>query len=283
MATKTKTKSRQKQKAASRGEPKMTSELQALCLQLSSLSDENRNQTINFKHLLGVKFNEVAADPEKYGKDGCDQLQAELRIKNKKAVDTLRLFAATYSIQQIEAYNHRYDNVTWAKTAITWSHWERLLARYLSTEEREQWMDQAVKNGWNATELARQLTAAFDKGPKHGRKVKQPGSKAELLSKMSQPLTVYKSFCAKVWSDKDNPATVQLTHDLSDVDIDTVTQYDQYIELLRFVKEQAEHQLEELEQLKVKTLWETKLREEVTQPEQSDESEDADALIDSVL
>ena len=279
----TRTKSKLRQKTASKSKEKMTAALEAKCSQLKALADENRNQTINFKYLLGKHFNEVAENPEAFGKDGCTILQHQLGIKSKKTVDTMRLFADTYTEQQIEAYNHRYDNVSWARTTITWSHWERLMARYCSVEQREDWMDQAVRNGWNATELARQMTASYDKGAKHGRKVKQPGSKAELLSKMAQPLTVYKSFCAKVWSDKDNPASVQLTHDLSDVDVDTVTQYDQYIELLQFVKEQAEHQLEELEKLKVKSLWETKLREEITQPEQSEEVEDADALIDSVL
>lgn len=279
----TKTKAKQKQKTASRGEPEITTAMQAKLNEVLGLSEENKNQTINYRHLLGRHFNEVAENPEAFGADGCRTLQAKLRIKSKKLVDTMRLFASTYTKQQVDKYNHRYDNVSWAKTTITWSHWERLLARYLSVEERESWMDQTVKNGWNASELARQMTAAYDKGPKHGRKVKKPGSKAELLSKMAQPLTVYRNFCAKVWSDKDNPASVQLTHDLADVDIDTVSQYDQYVELLQFVREQAEQQLAELENLKVKALWEKKLREEVTQPEQTEEVENADALIDSVL
>lgn len=278
----TKAKTKQKQKTAVKSTEKIPAALEAKCSQLKSLAEENKNQTINFKYLLGKHFNEVAADPEAFGKEGCSILQQRLGIKSKKTVDTMRLFAVTYTEQQIEAYNHRYDNVSWAKITITWSHWERLLARYLSVEERESWMDQAVKNGWNASELAAQMGNAYDKGPKHGRKVKQPGSKAELLFKMSQPLNVYKNFCAKVWSDKDNPASVQLTHDLSDVDVDTVSQYDQYVELLEFVRDQAVQQLEELEKLKVKSLWETKLRDEVTQTEHADE-EDADALIDSVL
>lgn len=276
-----KTKQKQKQSTRSKTD-KIPEALQQLCQELQWLSEENKNQTINFKYNLGKRFNEVADNPETFGKDGIKYLQEQLGIKSKKDVDTVRFFATTYTEQQIEAYNHRYDNVTWAKTTITWAHWDRLLARYLSIKEREEWMDATVKNGWNANDLAKQLSAAYEKGPKHGRKVKQPGSKAELLYKMEQPLTVFKNFYQKVWSDKDNPASVQLTHDFADVNVDTVNQLQSLKDSLQAASDYIQAMLDDLTKMDLEKLWESGLREQA-EKESSEEEEEASDLVDSVL
>lgn len=276
---KTKTKQKQVTKAKTSQTPEA---LVRLCEELKWEAIANNNQTINFKYTLGQKFNLVADNPETYGKDGWKTLQAELRIKSKKDVDTLRFFATTYTEPQIQAYNHRYDDAPWAKTTITWAHWDRLLARYLSVKEREEWMDATVKNGWNANELARQLSLAYEKGPKHGRKVKQPGSKVELLYKMEQPLTVFKNFYQKVWSDKDNPASVQLTHDFTDVNVDTVNQLQSLRDSLQVASDYIQTMLDDLTKMDLEKLWESGLREQA-EKESSEEEEEASDLVDSVL
>ena len=159
-----------------------------LCDDLKNREQNNNSQNINYKHQLGQSFLDVESKPEIYGKDGEATMMQLLGMTRKKDVDRVKAFAEQYTASQVEAYNHRYDNVSWAKIRISWSHWDKLLVGYLSKKQREEWMDAAVRNGWSCSELGSQLSKEFEKGPKHGRNVTIPSAKKAYLSKISKSL-----------------------------------------------------------------------------------------------
>lgn len=256
-------------------------ELLDICDELKQTEASNTAQNILYRFQLGEKFTYVSENPDKFGKKGVQQMMALLQIKQKKVVDRAMLFASIYTAKEVLGYIHRYDNVTWAKTVISWSHWDKLLVKYLSKEQREEWMDATVKNGWTCTELARQLSAKYEEGAKHGRPVKKPGTKKDLLDKMNKPLDTFKTFYAKVWADKDNPASMQLTHDLSDVDEETVSYLGTLVESIDSSIEYLQSMRKELQQMNLDRLWSKKLREAAA-VESAPDAETA-SFVDSLL
>ena len=256
-----------------------------ICEDLKSMEESNNAQNINYKYQLGERFIQVSENPDTFGKKGVQQMMEILGIPRKRDVDRAMLFAATYTAKQVEVYIHRYDNVNWAKNVISWSHWDKLLVGYLSEKEREEWMDATVRNGWTSTELAKQLVERYEKGSRHGRGVKKPGTKKDLLDKMNKPLTVFRNFYAKVWADKDNPASVQLTHDLADVDEETVTYLGNLVESIDSSIDYLQSMRKELEQMKLDTLWAKQLRAAAKAKEEVAEAADDDtaSFVDSLL
>lgn len=256
--------------------------------ELKALDEDNNNQNINYKYLLGKRFLEVTENPQTFGKDGRKILMEELGIRDNKAVDRPMLFATTYTAAQVEAFNHRYDDCSWAKTRITWSHWDKLLAGYLSPAEREQWMDATVRNGWNATELSHQLAARNKEGSKNCRPVKKPDSKAALLDKMKQPLDIFSKYYHSIWDDKDNSAVDILAHDFNDVDEDTVGRLDNLTQTIEDAIAYLQAMLDDIQKNKVKDLWIKKIQEgpkeeEITAADADDDDDDASSLVASVL
>ena len=254
--------------------------------ELKALDEDNNNQNINYKYLLGKRFLEVSENPQTFGKDGCKVLMAELGIPRKRDVDRAMLFAQLYTAAQIEAYNHRYDDCSWAKTRITWSHWDKLLVGYLSPTDREKWMDATVKNGWNATELSKQLALTHEEGTKNSRPIKKPDSKSALLDKMQQPLSVFSNFYNKIWEDRDNSAVDILSHDFSDVDEDTVGKLDSLTQAIEDSISYLQAMLADIQKNKVKDLWIKKIQEggdTVEESSSDDDDEEASSLVASVL
>ena len=171
----------QQQKVLGKASKQMTPELQARFDQLMALYSDSIEQTINFKHQLGILFNDVDADPKTYGADAKELLMANAGINDMRDVGRVMLFAKTYP-DGVDVYKiiHWHEKFPKCKGRITWSHLDKLFVSYITDEARENWFDLICVNGWSCQELYRQIKMKYERGPGHGSKVKQPTSKDEI-------------------------------------------------------------------------------------------------------
>ena len=262
---------------------KMTPALEERYTQLMALYADNVEQTINFKYQLGAIFNDVSADPQTYGADASQQLMAALGINSKRDIDRVMLFAKTYTEADVERFNHWHEKFKNAKTRITWSHWDKLLVNYITEQEREAWMDQICINGWSCKELFRQMKMKYSRPDGHGCKVKQPTSKEGILQKMNQPLSALKSFYGSVWENKQSPAGEQLSHNLTDVTEDTLTELASLKSNIEDALDYLTNMLSQIESLKLEELWLNAIKAQASEPENPEDDEDASALVDSIM
>ena len=275
----------QQQKVVGNVTKSMTPALSERYTQLMALYADNVEQTINFKYQLGSIFNDVSADPKTYGANASQLLMSALGINSKRDIDRVMLFAKTYTEADVERFNHWHEKFKNAKTRITWSHWDKLLVNYITEEERESWMDQICINGWSCAELFRQMKLKYSRPDGHGSKVKQPTSKEGILQKMNQPLSALKSFYGSVWENKQNPAGEQLSHNLSDVTEDTLTELTLLKSNIEDALDYLTSMLSQIESLKLEDLWLNAIKSQVAEsPESADDSDDdASSLVDSII
>ena len=281
----------QKQKVMGNQVKGMTPALQERYTQLMALYADNTEQTINYKYQLGVIFNDVEADPKTYGSNATELLKESLGIKTRE-VGRVELFAELYTEAEVAKIIHWHEQFPKSKTRICWSHLERLLANYLTNEEREEWFTQVCLQGWTCDELNKQIKAKYDRSGGHGSKVKQPDTKAGLLQKMNQPLDQLRTFFHKVWKAEDNPAPVRLLNNLDDVDEDALTELYSLKSNIAEAIDYLGTLLADMETIKLEEKWLAKLKEapkeesapaEESKSDASEEDAEVSSLVDSVL
>ena len=274
----------QQQKVMGKSSKQMNPALQERYSLLSELYSDSIEQAINFKYQLGLLFRDVSVDPKTYGEDATDLLMEKLGITDRRDVGRVMLFAQTYP-DAVDVYKiiHWHEKFPKYKTRITWSHIEKLLVNYIPDEAREQWFDLVCINGWSCKELYRQMQIKYERGSGHGSKVKQPTSKEGILQKMNQPLSTLKSFYGSVWENKQSPAGEQLSHNLSDVTEDTITELASLRSNIEDALEYLTNMLSQIESLKLEELWINALKAKASEPENPEDDEDASALVDSIM
>lgn len=278
----------QQQKVTGKTSKQMTPALRDRYTQLMQLYADSVEQAINFKYQLGLLFNDVSAKPDVYGENASDLLMTELGISSKRDIDRIMLFAKTYpddaDVERIIRWHEKFPK---AKTRITWSHLDKLLVNYVTDEGREKWFDQICINGWSCQELYRQMKIKYERGTGHGSKVKQPSSKEGILQKMNQPLSALKSFYGSVWENKQNPAGEQLSHNLSEVTEDTLTELVSLRANIEDALEYLTNMLSQIESLKLEELWVNALKAQASEPAKSeaeeDDTDDVSSLVDSIM
>lgn len=275
----------QQQKVLGKASKQMTPKLLERYTQLMALYADSVEQAINFRYQQGLLFNDVSADPKKYGADATDLLMENMGISDRREVGRVMLFAKTYpDVADVERIIRWHEKFPKCKGRVTWSHIDKLLVNYITDEARDSWFDQICINGWSCQELFRQMKMKYERGSGHGSKVKQPSSKEGILQKMNQPLAALKSFYGSVWENKQSPAGEQLSHNLSDVTEDTLTELASLKSNIEDALDYLTNMLSQIESLKLEELWLNAIKAQASEPPKTEEeTEDVSSLVDSIM
>lgn len=170
---------------------------------IESNFDHMQQENIRYYHKLGRLLAEIREDEGKYvGNDGTPgrsliEQALSTQARTLRACDD---FAAKYTESEmldLAAMKHAETNFR-----LQWAH-VRYLLSVENKEQRNQWAEDAVVNGWAPNVLHERIKKGEKRGPKHGRGHSVPATVEGQFRQMRDISKTWRDKQQKVWNGQD--------------------------------------------------------------------------------